>query len=207
MRRGSFVLGCLVLSGAWLGPLPALARDAFAAHMTLHMLVVGAAAPLLSFGIAGTRVDPVPRAPLLFAPIPLSFMELAIVWLWHAPALHHAARSHVLVLALEQTTFLAAGLLLWISVLGGGALRTANRTGAGIVALLLTSMHMTLLGALLALSPRPLYVHGAAGRSAIDDQHLGGAIMLVAGGSVYLLGGIALTVWLLRTRRLGVEPA
>jgi putative membrane protein len=200
MRRWFFAFGCVVLAAAWLGPLPSLARNTFSAHMSMHMLVVAVAAPLLALGIAGGRFDPVPSRSRLFAPIPASFIELVIVWVWHGPALHHAARSHTLVFCTEQATFLAGGLLLWLSVLGGGRSRTPNRTGAGIVALLLTSMHMTLLGALLALSPRPLYSHMGVMTSIapIDDQHLGGAIMLVAGGASYLLGGLCLTVGLLR---------
>jgi putative membrane protein len=203
--RWRAAIGCAVLAAAWLGPLPALSRDSFSAHMTMHMLVVAVAAPLFALGLAGSRSDPVRRRPRLFAPVPASIVELVVVWAWHAPALHHAARSDRLIFAIEQATFLGAGLLLWLSVLGGGALRTANRAGAGIVALLLTSMHMTLLGALLALSPRPLYRHHAAGGplSAIDDQHLGGAIMLVVGGAAYLLGGVALTIALFR--RASVE--
>ena len=61
---------------------------------------------------------------------------------------------------------------------------------------------MTLLGALLALPPRALYAHHAeAGALApLEDQHLGGAIMLVAGGVAYLAGGLALTVEILRRR-------
>jgi putative membrane protein len=75
------------------------------------------------------------------------------------------------------------------------------------VGLLLTSMHMTLLGALLALSPRPLYphLHGAAGLTPLADQQLGGAIMLLVGGVSYLLGGLALTVGLLRGRPVETE--
>lgn len=168
----------------------------FSAHMSLHMLIVAVAAPLLALAIAGGRFDPVRSRPRLFAPIPASFFELAIVWLWHAPAMHHAAQSSVWILCLEQTTFLAGGLFVWLAAFGGDALRGSSRTGAGVVALLLTSMHMTLLGALLALAPRPLYAHGGP----IEDQHLGGAIMLVAGGLSYLLGGLWLMAILLRGR-------
>ena len=74
------------------------------------------------------------------------------------------------------------------------------RAAAGVVALLLTSMHMTLLGALLALSPRPLYAHAGHGPSALDEQHLGGAIMLGVGGVSYLAGGLWLSVRLLHLR-------
>ncbi|HXG67992.1 MAG TPA: cytochrome c oxidase assembly protein, partial [Blastocatellia bacterium] len=78
------------------------------------------------------------------------------------------------------------------------------RRAAGVVGLLLTSMHMTLLGALLALTPRPLYHHAAgfSGLTPLEDQHLGGAIMLLVGGISYLAGGCGLTVGLLRSRAL-----
>jgi putative membrane protein len=64
-------------------------------------------------------------------------------------------------------------------------------------------MHMTLLGALLALSPRPLYEHAhaagmVAGLTPLDDQHLGGAVMLLVGGVSYLIGGLVLIARLLR---------
>jgi putative membrane protein len=127
------------------------------------------------------------------------------VWAWHTPALHELARQQAWALALEQASFLAAGLFLWLSVLGGEVgIDTARRRGVGIVALLLTAMHMTLLGALLALAPRPLYesVHAATGMSALDDQHLSGAVMLVLGGATYLIAGVWLSWGLVRYRRV-----
>jgi len=199
-RHACFALGLLTLAAVWLGPLPQLARQAFAAHMTMHMGVVAVAAPVLALAIAGARLDPVRRAPALFAPIVASLVELLVVWGWHAPALHRLARHAPGGLVVEQGMFLLAGLLVWLSAVGGDARQRAGRAGGGIVALLLTSMHMTLLGALLALPTRPLYPHttGFAGLTPLQDQHLGGAIMLVVGGLVYLLGGLALTAGLLR---------
>lgn len=201
MRRALLILGAVILAIAWLGPLPALARTGFFAHMTMHMAVVAVAAPLLAFGIAGGRLDPVRRAPGLFSAIPASVLELVVVWAWHAPVPHHLARQSPWGMAAEQGTFLAAGLLLWLSAFGG---RSGNRTAAGVVALLLTSMHMTLLGALLALAPRPVYehAHGAFGLTPLEDQHLGGAIMLLVGGASYLVGGLYLMMGLLKGRAL-----
>lgn len=207
-RRVAAVAGGLaVLAAAWLGPLPGLARGAFTAHMAMHVAVVAVAAPLLALGLAGGRLDPARRWPGAFQPIPTSILELVVVWAWHAPGLHHAARQGGAALALEQGSFLVTGLLVWLSAFGGGAAQRAERAASGIVGLLLTAMHMTLLGALLALAPRPLYAHGGVlgGMSALDDQHLGGALMLAGGGSVYLAGGLALAAWLLR-RRPAAEP-
>lgn len=216
MQHACWLGGWLVLAAAWCGPLPRMAGSSFSAHMSLHMLLVAAAAPLLALGLAGGRRDPVRYVPSLFAPLPASIAELILVWAWHAPALHHAARHTAIGFVTEQATFVLVGLWLWLSAFGGQPVNAApgpeqagvgsklvQRRGAGVLALLLTSMHMTLLGALLALSPRLLFEHPHAhgGLSPLADQHLGGAIMLVVGGIVYLLGGLALTADVVRANR------
>jgi len=200
MQGMVFFLGLLTLAGAWFGPLPRLAAHAFSAHMVMHMSVVAVAAPLLACGIAGGRLDPVRRAPALFAPIPVSLAELVVVWVWHTPALHHVARHSLGGLVVEQAAFLLTGLVLWLSAFGGDAGQRRNRAATGVLALLLTSMHMTVLGVLLALPLRPLYAHvgGVAGLTPLQDQHLGGVIMLLIGGASYLVGGLWLTREVLR---------
>jgi putative membrane protein len=208
IRTTLLITGVIVLAIVWLSPLPALARHSFAAHMTMHMAVVAVAAPLLSIAMAGTTLDPTRVLPHVFAPLRASIVELVVVWVWHAPALHHAARGQLWVFVLEQASFLGAGLLLWIAAAGlprrsSGEFPRA-KAGAGVVALLFTSMHMTLLGALFALSNRPLFQHLAhlPEAAALSDQHLGGAIMLLVGGASYLLGGLWLTAQMLRARRV-----
>jgi putative membrane protein len=224
MRPALAWLGLLVLAAAWVG-VPGLLLPPFSAHMTMHMAVVAVAAPLIAFGVAGGAFDPALRWPRLVAVVPASIVELLLVWGWHTPALHHAARSSVLAVVLEQGSFLTSGLWLWSAAVGGKRPGQADldRSGAGILALLLTSMHMTLLGALLALPPRALYDHHgthhhgpveAHGRgqaswtvalSPLEDQHLGGAIMIVFGGASYLAGASWLSVGLLRRRRSGAR--
>jgi putative membrane protein len=209
MRLTIVTLGLVVLAVAWLGPLPALARQSFSAHMTLHMAVVAVAAPLVAIAVSGSRFDPTRTRPRLFAPIPASIVELGVVWAWHMPVLHHAARHATWPLVIEQASFLAAGLFLWMAAAGGEREQRRLRGGAGVVALLFTSMHMTLLGALFALAPRPLFAHAAvpAAASPLADQHLGGAIMLLVGGTSYLLGGLWLTAIVLRPPTARQEPA
>lgn len=202
MRKSLLVSGLVLLAIIWIGPLPEMAPHAFFAHMTMHMGVVAVAAPLLALGIVDSELDPVLRSPAIWSPIPASVLELVVVWAWHAPSAHHWARSSTYGLILEQAMFLLAGLFVWISAFGGNSREGGERTGAGIIGLLLTAMHMTLLGALLALSPRPLYDHASTfgTLTAIEDQHLGGAIMLLVGGISYLAGGLWLTIRLLRDR-------
>ncbi len=205
MRRLSLLLGLFTLAAVWLGSLAGTARWAFSAHMLMHMGVVAVAAPLLALGVTGGRFDPVLKMPQLFAAIPASVLELVVVWTWHAPALHHAARYSTIGLIAEQGMFLISALLLWLSAYGGND-RHGARRAAGVVGLLLTSMHMTLLGALFALAPRTLYVHadGFAGLTPLADQGLGGAIMLLMGGVSYLLGGLGLMAGLLKTKKAGI---
>jgi putative membrane protein len=194
--------GLAVLTLLWLGPLPESARFFFSSHMTMHIGVVAIAAPLIAVGIRGGRFDPVRRVPAVFAPVPASLVELIVVWGWHAPLLHQAARLHETIFAVEQATFLGAGLFLWLSVLGGTPNASNWRMGAGIGALLFTSIHMTLLGALFSLASRPLYLHvhpAGPDFSHLADQQLGGAIMLLVGGASYLLGALWLTAALLRS--------
>lgn len=208
MRRGFLIAGLLTVIAAWLGPLPRLAQTSFFAHMTMHMSVVAIASPLLALGVRQTRFDPVISAPALFAPLVASMLELVVVWAWHAPVLHDFARHRTPGFVLEQSAFLFCGLLLWLSAFGGTEAELNSRRGAGVIALLLTSMHMTLLGALLALAPRPLYhhttdLHGAA----LADQHLGGAVMLIVGGVSYLAGGLVLALGLLRNVSFNTDKA
>jgi putative membrane protein len=198
------------LACVWLTPLPTALPGPFSAHMATHMTVVVLAAPLLALAVAGTALDPLRHLPAAQLAVPVSLVELVVVWGWHAPALHHFARNNTGGFVAEQAAFLASALLLWLCVLApepAAALPADDRaasvrhepgsaSAAGVVALLLTSMHMTLLGALLALAPRPLYHAGAI--AALADQHLGGALMLFFGGAVYLGGGLGVAAALLK---------
>ncbi|MFC3127376.1 cytochrome c oxidase assembly protein [Pseudoroseomonas globiformis] len=198
MRRVALPAGGAVLVLAWGGPFSLLFGTGFTGGMAVHMAVVAIAAPLLAVGLAGGRLDPLARH-CWIGPIGASLVEFAVVWGWHLPTPHDAARGGGLPLVLEQASFLLSGLLLWLAALRPG------QGPAGIVALLLTSMHMTLLGVLLTLAPRPLYDHAGHaaphGLSAMEDQALGGVVMLLVGGAAYLAGGLALAA-----RLLGPDP-
>jgi putative membrane protein len=197
MRKLPLIAGVAALAVAWSGAAPYFLPP-FTAHMVMHMLVVAVAAPLLALVAVDTRFDISSRLSLLFAPLTASLLEFGAVWGWHAPALHYFARESALGIVLEQASFLTVGFVLWLACIGrqGGV--------AGVFGLLFTSMHMTLLGALLALASRPLYaqVHQHAGwvLSAVEDQNIGGVAMLAAGGTAYLVGGLALMARLLNAR-------
>lgn len=197
MNRALVLAGIAVLLVAWLGPLPGLVPGSFAAHMALHMGVVGIGVPLLAIGLAarfGSRLS----GSSLVLPIVVSIADFVVVWGWHAPLLHHLSRTEPLALALEQASFAGVALLVWLVAFAGPAL-------PGAITLFFTSMHMTLLGALVGLANRPIYPghhHGAAwlDLGPVEDQQLGGVIMLAIGGIVYLGGGLVLAARVLNRR-------
>ena len=185
MRRGAIGLGLALATGG-----VALSASAsgwpMTGHMAGHMMLVAVAAPVLAWGLAG-RVS-------FGSPLAMSVVELVAVWGWHLPGMRRWADAFAPAMAVEQVTFLAAGVALWAPALA--------RPAAGVGALLLTSMHMTLLGALIGLAPRPLFHLHGRGVDALADQQLGGVVMLVVGGTAYLLGGLALLGGLLRQREV-----
>lgn len=190
-------LGLAILAFAWAGPLPRLVPASFAAHMTLHMLVVAVAVPLVAIGLAPRFAGLVARHEVRSLAIVVSILDLVVIWAWHTPLLHDASRSDPWMLAVEQASFAGVTLLVWVVAFAGAPL-------FGALALFFTSMHMTLLGALLGLAPRVSYAghhhgHGAPfGLSALADQQLGGVIMLAIGGAVYLSAGLWLVSRVLR---------
>lgn len=185
-----------VWSTAWSGAMASLVTGDFTAHMVAHVTVMALAAPLLAIALAGGAADPTRRWPWLGAPIAAMVAELVVVWGWHVPRLHDAARADAGLLVAEQASFLLVGLALWLSVLGGAERDTRPRRAAGVAALLMTSMHMTLLGVLITLSPRALYLCVAG----LGDQQVAGMVMLFGGATSYLAGGL----WLVH--RLLQEP-
>lgn len=201
-RRLALPLGLALLAAIWFGPLLGAWRGSLAAGMVAHMGVVAVAAPLIAIGMPD-RWRPGASMPAVL-PVLASLAELVAVWGWHAPVLRAAAQTSLPATVAEQATFLLVGVFLWSTSFAAPGERTHAATGAA--ALLLTSIHMTLLGALLALSPRPLYASGEVTCFGVvldagQDQNIGGVVMLLAGAVVYLAGGLSLA------RRLLADPA
>lgn len=194
MKHGTLALGALVLVLAWSAPLlPQLAPLPFARHMLVHVAVLAVAAPLIGSWLAGARRARLPS----LAPLPAAAFGLGIVWLWHVPLLHGLAGLSLLGWALQHLSFLGAGLLVWTS-----AVRPARPASAdAVLALLVTSAHLALLGTLLTLAP-PLYGHGihtlGDAYAELVGQRLGGLLML-AGALPYLACGL----WLVERRLRG----
>lgn len=191
--RWPYGLGAvLLLAAIWLLPLQDAPR--FPLHMIRHMVLVALAAPLLVLGY------PALGHWMAIPPLMAAALEFALVWAWHLPAAHGMAYRLPLGFAAEQASFLLAGLVVWGSCLGGARTGDPAQALAGAGGLLLTSMHMTLLGALLTLAPRDLYAGFCGTAPALGAQAVGGMLMLAIGTPVYLAGGVALAARALSLR-------
>ncbi|SEN98728.1 cytochrome c oxidase assembly protein [Palleronia pelagia] len=168
------ILSCALLLAIWGLPWSDWLGH-FPAHMIRHMGLVAVVAPLIVLGF--------PRLadPLALSPLAGAVLEFLVVWGFHLPVLHEAAMASPVAFLIEQALFLIVGVVVW-----AGCVRTGGLAGAG--GLLLTSMHMTLLGALLTLSPRVIYALDHAG--ALQEQQLGGMLMLAIGTPIYLIAGL-----------------
>ncbi len=177
------------------------AAGGFAWHMVLHLLNVALVAPLASLATRACRPRRLP------APLVAAFIELLVVWGWHAPAAHAFARTELGGFLLEQASFVACAYLLWAAVVDAVTRRDQGAIAQSVLALLLTSMHMSLLGGVLALAAGNPYRadlcgSAASGLGPMADLQLGGVLMLGFAASVYLVAAL-----LLARRLLGAHQA
>ena len=212
-HAAAFLAGWLALVVALVSPLDSLSESLFSAHMVQHELLMLVAAPLFvvarplaawawALPPAWRRTlgrvfhAPLWRAPWLVitGPIAAWWIHAIALWVWHVPTLFEAALDNEVVHTAQHITFLFAALLFWWSVL-----RASSRGSRGIAVLsLFTTMAQTgALGALLTLASRSWYPSYAVtttvfGLTAVEDQQLGGLVMWVPTGFVYLGCGLVI---------------
>jgi putative membrane protein len=193
----------------------------FSAHMTQHEVLMLVAAPLLVLGkpvvatlkglppgwarraLGWTRPGWV-RGPwrVLTNPFVAWLVHAALLWVWHVPALFHAALESEFVHALQHLCFLASAVLFWWAVLQGP--NRAMGYGAAVLYLFTTAVHSGLLGALITLAAAVWYpdyreTTASWGLTPLEDQQLGGLIMWVPACAVYIVAGLALFAGWLRS--------
>ena len=208
-----FLSGCIVLAWASFGAPDAFARGSFAAHMAQHELLMVVVAPLIVLGrplgawswalskVARRGIGKALRAPwfsrawrLLTASLMAWCLHTIALWVWHTPGLFRAAAASDTLHALQHGSFLLTALLFWRAVLAN----TKARPGVALLLLFTTMVHTGALGALLVFSSTDWYAIDAS-RANLAEQQLGGLIMWVPGGTVYLLAALATAYRLLAT--------
>jgi putative membrane protein len=215
-----FGLGWCALVFALVSPVHAWGSMLFSAHMTQHELLMLVAAPLLVLGR--------PIVPFLWAlpkpwaltlahlskfkpwektwraisnPLVAWIIHAIVLWSWHVPFLFQASLESESVHALQHASFLFSALLFWWAVIHGR--RRALGFGLAVLYMFTTALHSGLLGALLTFANSlwyPAYAERTAawGLTPLQDQQLGGLIMWVPAGLVYIAAGLALFAGWLR---------
>jgi putative membrane protein len=205
-----FALGWIALSVTVLTPLHDIGRVVFSLHMVEHEILMVVAAPLLVLARpspiflwavgrtmsrwihAAVTLPPV-RSAWTFASRPLlaTAIHALALWLWHLPGPFQSAVSGEGWHALQHASFLLSALLFWNAALSP---RPAKAL-ASSMALFVTSVHSSILGALLAFSPRLWYPsavdpYPVCGLTRWEDQQLAGLVMWVPTGLIYLVAAL-----------------
>lgn len=225
-----FTAGWLTLVLALVSPIHPLGSFLFSVHMTQHELLMLVAAPLLVLGR--------PLVPFLWAlprparrslgrwsklwwwrnswsfichPFVPWIIQAIVLWGWHAPYLFQATLSHEWVHALQHASFLFSALLFWWALIHGR--RRSLGFGMAVLYMFTTALYSGLLGALLTFANRvwyPAYIGRTAawGLTPLQDQQIGGLIMWVPAGLVYIIAGLALFAgWLQESERRATAAA
>jgi putative membrane protein len=230
-----FAGGWLALFVALVSPLDAWGQVLFSAHMSQHEVLMLVAAPLLVLGrplvvflwalpLSWSRrignlakIAPVNRL-WKIATIPLVawVVHAVALWTWHIPLLFEAVQHSEAAHTAQHLSFLISALLFWWALIHGP--QGAMGYGAAVLYLFTTSIHSGALGALLTIAgsvwyPSYMGLTASWGLTPLEDQQLGGLIMWIPAGLVYLIAGLALFAGWLREadlraeRRERLEPA
>jgi putative membrane protein len=197
----AFAGSMLALGIAVFSPLADLGESyLFSAHMVQHILL-GDIAPLL-FLLSLSRVIMRPATRRLhkverklgrFAH-PATFIAawLALVYLWHIPSLYNAALENPVAHGLEHVTFFTAGTLLWWPLIQPVPMRHRLEGMQGLLYVFAAKVTLGVLGLYLTWSKSVAFTYYEDvpriwDLTAISDQNVGGAIMMVEQAIVLLL--------------------
>jgi len=187
---------------ALVSPIDAFGEEQFLfMHMVQHILLGDLAPLLFVLGLTGPILRPVLSLPgvlrLRFLLHPLVALPVlaASLYIWHIPFLYQAALHHSAVHALEHFCFFTFGAVMWAPVVEVLPGPEWFGTGAKLGYVLLVRLVETILGNVFIWSGKvfyPFYEHPVNqwGISALSDQQIAGAAMMVE-GSIVTLGVLA----------------
>jgi putative membrane protein len=201
LRQASFACGMALIVIATVGPLDSLADDFAFGHMVQHTILLDESALLLALGLTGPVLAPILTKPgirrlqILMHPVVAVVVWLVVMYGWHAPPLYQAAEEHDLIHLCEHACFVAAGVGMWLALLG--PFPKPEWFGNGARAVYAGAIHFSSMGLanILMWSGTvlyPIYVASdrAHGIAPITDQSTAGVVLMVQ-SVVMMLGVLA----------------
>ncbi len=185
-RRAYFYFGWTLGAVATISPLCALSVSLFSARVGQHMILTTLVAPLVALGLPRWSSGWA-RSELLAAGA-----FAAALWFWHAPGPYAATFNGDAVYWAMHLTLFGSALWLWKALLDA----SPERMAVGLAATLATSLQMAFLGAIVTFAAAPLYAPHALtawawGLTPLADQQLGGTIMWVPAGAIFVVAILA----------------
>lgn len=226
-RTSSFLVGLFLIWAAMVSPLAVLDHRSLTAHMAQHLLLMTFAPALIWLGAPiGPLLDGLPerwtRLPIrpicalwmhsparaLTHPVVCWLGATATLIVWHIPAAFMLALRSPGWHEVEETSFLATGLLFWWPVIRPWP-STARVPSWGILLyLFLATLPCDILSGFLVFCERVVYpVYFSPLQtlrlSALEDQECAGALMWTCVTIVYLIAGTIFAVRLLSPENRG----
>lgn len=192
-----FFSGIAALALVYLGPIDAWSHTFFWAHMTQHLVITMAAAPLLVLGdpitLAFRASGPVNRRRIvrilrtrtvrfLTDPIVTWVLFAAMLLSFHFTGFYDwVLANHGAMVLIEQPAFLIVAFLYYLPLIGANLLPKRPSHAQRLISLALMMIPEATIGAVIYFSPVVLYdgydVARPFGLEALPDQQLSGAMM------------------------------
>lgn len=191
-RQLCFAAGLLMIVAALISPIGHISEELVIAHMVEHLMIGDLASLLLVLGLTGPLLQPVlaiklfDRLRILAHPLVAFPLWLANFYLWHVPALYDAAYGGAALHAVEHTTFIFFGCLMWMPVFGPLPMPQWFTAGWKVGYVIAVRFSGAVLGNVLMWSGTVLYPKYAAGEaywgiSPVADQSTAGVVMMIEG--------------------------
>jgi putative membrane protein len=202
-RQVCFGSGLAVIAVALFSPVGHISDELVIAHMVEHLLLGDIATLLLVLGLTRSLLQPIlairlfNRLQVLTHPAVALPLWAANLFFWHVPSIYQDAYGAAPIHALEHTTFIFFGCLMWMPVFGPLPKPAWFGTGWKIGYVVAVRFTSAILGNILMWSGSVLYpIYGAGERhwhiTPLADQSTAGAIMMVE-GTFLILGVLAWT--------------
>jgi len=212
-RQLCFAGGLLTMAVALVSPVSHVAEELVIAHMVEHLLLGDVATLLLVLGLTGPLLQPILAIPvfdrlrILTHPLVAFPLWALNFYLWHIPVFYDAAYGGAAVHALEHTSFVFFGCLMWMPIFGPLPKPSWFNAGWKVAYVIAVRFAGAILGNVLMWSGTVLYPKYAAGEaywkiSPLADQSTAGVVMMVEGTFL----GLGLLAWVFfEVSREGIE--